>query len=135
MWPSVNPGMTVRPPRSIILALSPASFFIAAVLPDASTWPCPIASACWTANSLSTVRILPLNSTVSAVWAEAVLVGRVRQRAARKARAFFDPSPNMSLLLKSFGPRSSFRDGPKDQTSDVQLHIGESRDSGFDASH
>src|SRR6202163_1064841 len=26
-----------------------------------------------------------------------------------------------------------FRDGPKDQTSDVQLHIGESRDSGFDA--
>src|SRR5216684_5784446 len=29
----------------------------------------------------------------------------------------------------------SFRDGPKDQTSDVRLHIGESRDSGFDASH
>src|SRR5882762_3621481 len=27
----------------------------------------------------------------------------------------------------------SFRDGPKDQTADVQLHIGESRDSGFDA--
>jgi hypothetical protein len=25
----------------------------------------------------------------------------------------------------------SFRDGPKDQTSDVQSHIGESRDSGF----
>jgi flagellar biosynthesis protein FliQ len=25
----------------------------------------------------------------------------------------------------------SFRDGPQDQTSDVQLHIGESRDSGF----
>jgi len=31
--------------------------------------------------------------------------------------------------------RSSFRDGPKDQTSDVQVHIGESRDSGFDALH
>jgi NAD(P)-dependent dehydrogenase (short-subunit alcohol dehydrogenase family) len=30
------------------------------------------------------------------------------------------------------GPRvKSFRDGPKDQTTDVQLHIGESRDSGF----
>src|SRR5580704_6156592 len=28
----------------------------------------------------------------------------------------------------------SFRDGPKDQTSDVQLHIGESRDSGFASS-
>ena len=25
----------------------------------------------------------------------------------------------------------SFRDGPKDQTSGVQLHTGESRDSGF----
>ena len=29
----------------------------------------------------------------------------------------------------------SFRDGPQDQTSDAQLRIGESRDSGFDASH
>jgi len=29
----------------------------------------------------------------------------------------------------------SFRDGAKHQTSDVPLHIGESRDSGFDASH
>jgi hypothetical protein len=28
---------------------------------------------------------------------------------------------------------TSFRDGPKDQTSDAQLRIGESRDSGFDA--
>jgi hypothetical protein len=28
---------------------------------------------------------------------------------------------------------SSFRDGPKDQTPDVQLHIRESRGSGFDA--
>src|SRR5674476_1067690 len=29
----------------------------------------------------------------------------------------------------------SFRDGPQDQTSDAQLRIGESRDSGFDAAH
>src|ERR1700689_5391390 len=29
---------------------------------------------------------------------------------------------------------SSFRDGPKDQTSDAQLRIGESRDSGFASS-
>jgi hypothetical protein len=29
----------------------------------------------------------------------------------------------------------SFRDGPKDQTSGAQLRTGESRDSGFDASH
>src|ERR1700681_4201415 len=27
----------------------------------------------------------------------------------------------------------SFRDGPKDQTADAQLRVGESRDSGFDA--
>src|ERR1700686_1743645 len=32
-------------------------------------------------------------------------------------------------------PDPSFRDGPKDQASDAQLRIGESRDSGFDASH
>jgi hypothetical protein len=30
---------------------------------------------------------------------------------------------------------TSDREGPKDQTSDAQLRIGESRDSGFDASH
>jgi len=30
---------------------------------------------------------------------------------------------------------SSFRDGAKHQTSDAQLRAGESRDSGFDASH
>jgi hypothetical protein len=29
---------------------------------------------------------------------------------------------------------SSFRDGPKDQTSDAQLRIGESRDSGLGSS-
>src|ERR1019366_4309645 len=32
---------------------------------------------------------------------------------------------------RSDGRRPSFRDGPKDQTSDVRLHIGESLDSGF----
>jgi hypothetical protein len=31
--------------------------------------------------------------------------------------------------------RASFRDGAKHQTSDAQLRIGESRYSGFDASH
>src|SRR5260370_24601079 len=38
------------------------------------------------------------------------------------------------FLRRSFTPQASFRDGPKDQTSDVRLHIGESRDSGFEAS-
>jgi hypothetical protein len=44
------------------------------------------------------------------------------------------------LLAVHAGPKRihfilSFRDGPKDQTSDAQLRIGESGDSGFDASH
>jgi hypothetical protein len=39
-------------------------------------------------------------------------------------------------FVQSFKPPFlSFRDGPKDQTSDAQLRIGESRDSGFDAAH
>src|SRR5216684_8692660 len=37
------------------------------------------------------------------------------------------------FLISIFAP--SFRDGAKHRTSDVQLHIGESRDFGFDASH
>src|SRR6202022_1414354 len=39
----------------------------------------------------------------------------------------------MNRFANEFAP--SFRDGPKDQTADAQLRIGESRDSGFDASH
>ena len=38
--------------------------------------------------------------------------------------------PDDKLRDEAIHP-SSFRDGPKDQTSDVQLHIGESQDSGF----
>ena len=38
------------------------------------------------------------------------------------------------ICMNPFVTDSSFRDGPKDQTSDVQLHIGESRDSGFASS-
>src|SRR5713101_1301261 len=40
---------------------------------------------------------------------------------------------SISSQLRTASLRS-FRDGPKDQTSDVQLHIGESRDSGFASS-
>jgi hypothetical protein len=36
-------------------------------------------------------------------------------------------------IAKLYVDSPSFRDGPKDQTSDAQLRIGESRDSGFDA--
>ena len=85
-----------------------------------------------------------------------VFVGYLRNGPSREAWAFAQKAFwDMALLLGMFfgleavnigaiRPRcigsladrnccSSFRDGPKDQTSDVQLHIGESRDSGFDA--
>src|SRR5260221_10322366 len=45
------------------------------------------------------------------------------------------PKLNERRRKRRSNQTSSFRDGPKDQTSDVQLHIGESRDSGLDASH
>jgi hypothetical protein len=50
------------------------------------------------------------------------------------------PTPSIHIFSPQNGSDEaiqtpSFRDGPQDQTSDVQLHIGESRDSGFDASH
>jgi len=38
----------------------------------------------------------------------------------------------MRKLIGSIAQQTlSFRDGPKDQASDAQLRIGESRDSGF----
>src|ERR1700683_5565645 len=98
--------MTVRPPRSISSVLLPASFCIAADVPDASTSPWPIASASWMEKSLSTVRILPLKSTTSAVWAEATLATSVTHnaRAAREQIRGPDrmfrrkPEPDMSSL-------------------------------------
>src|SRR5437868_3452152 len=39
------------------------------------------------------------------------------------------------MVQRTGGLLWSFRDGPQDQTSDAQLRIGESRDSGFDAAH
>ena len=45
--------------------------------------------------------------------------------ARRRERAFRIRFSNSLLLAPSF------RDGPKDQTADAQLRIGESRDSGF----
>src|SRR4030081_1712944 len=41
----------------------------------------------------------------------------------------------LSRAGEARGGSLSFRDGPKHQTSDVQLHIGESRDSGFVLMH
>ena len=53
-----------------------------------------------------------------------------------RSRGVLDaPLSRGMTALCGAAPSPSFRDGPKDQTSDVQLHIGESLDSGFDASH
>src|SRR5712664_798629 len=65
-----------------------------------------------------------------------IIYGRPRWTSSRSI------SRTMRRTRGSWGARAersdpsppSFRDGPKDQTSDVQLHIGESRDSGFAAS-
>jgi hypothetical protein len=81
-----------------------ASFFIAADVPDASTRPWPIARASRTEKSWSTVRILPLNRTVSAVWAEATATCEAKQKAAMTARLptiillAWLPEPDMSPL-------------------------------------
>src|SRR5882762_65789 len=54
-------------------------------------------------------------------------------RASLRAHGSYQCTPDDRLRGAIQTP--SFRDGPQDQTSDVQLHIGESRDSGFDAAH
>jgi hypothetical protein len=58
-------------------------------------------------------------------------------KARRKIARFGQFSEVPGVRRGQITPRShtwpsnlSFRDGPKDQTSDAQLHIGESRDSG-----
>src|SRR6185312_7099948 len=99
MWPSVSPGITVRPPRSISFAPLPASSFIAAEAPGARILPSPIATACCVEKSLSTVRILPLKRIVSAVWAEATPAGEVTMKAAAKQQeslAEFDLGPGIT---------------------------------------
>src|ERR1700681_2318525 len=75
-----------------------------------------------------------------AIWIErleisqqAVLMARtlrpsLRSHGSREMRA---PDDRLREAIQT----PSFRDGPQDQTSDAQLRIGESRDSGFDASH
>src|SRR6266853_6715203 len=60
-------------------------------------------------------------------WAENKCTARAHPAARRVAACGLD------VVAETQTP--SFRDGPKDQTSDAQLRIGESRDSGFDASH
>ena len=52
----------------------------------------------------------------------------------RKSSIQFSKSTDRHCERSELIRTPSFRDGPQDQTSDVQLHIGESRDSGFDAS-
>jgi hypothetical protein len=54
-----------------------------------------------------------------------------KSRARRGARKHVEKRSDEAIL----SVRPSFWDGPKDQTSDAQLRIGESRDAGFDAAH
>src|SRR5207302_6825801 len=69
-------------------------FFIALEVPDASTRPFAIASASRTEKSLSTVTILPLNRTISADCAQAVLTKQARARASTTPPYFGEPNRN-----------------------------------------
>src|SRR5450755_49353 len=119
---------------------------IAGTMTMASAWPGGIATA---SRPIDTVGrpspITPLTKPASANTAAM----RTR-RGSNMMRTLTDRGfrHNLELPETAFGvdegyfcrhSRSeaalSFRDGPKDQTSDAQLRIGESRDSGFDASH
>ena len=63
------------------------------------------------------------------------LVERVENEDDRREFQLHMTRKGKARMRASFATQaSSFRDGPKDETSDVQLHIGESLDSGFDAS-
>jgi hypothetical protein len=60
-------------------------------------------------------------------------LGRMARRG--RERVFGEYECAVIFVKRSDDSRQapSFRDGPKDQTSDAQLRIWESRDSGFDA--
>ena len=59
-WPSINPGITVRPRRSMALVAGPARRRTASSEPTATKRSPRIASACAIENAESTVTILPL---------------------------------------------------------------------------
>jgi hypothetical protein len=84
MCPSVSPGITVRPPRSISFARLAGELLHRGEAPVARILPSPIATACCVEKSLSTVRMLPLNRIVSAVCADAMPAGDVTMKAAAK---------------------------------------------------
>src|SRR6266481_2852961 len=75
----------------------------------------------------------------STVCGKAFATRKAQARPAMRARCNGRASDRASGPTNVAGivvsPLTSFRDGPKDQTSGAQLRTGESRDSGFDASH
>src|ERR1700716_1601370 len=82
-------------------------------------------------------------TSVAAATPERMIERRIKKSPADEGDASRESrerlSPGARFLCHNIGGHarfgrcsvSSFRDGPKDQTSDVQLHIGESQDSGF----
>src|SRR3954464_7611591 len=68
-WLSINPGMTVRPARSMTRVCGPLSASISAVVPTLRMRSPLMASACAMVKRSSTVTILPLTSTISGACA------------------------------------------------------------------
>ena len=65
-----RPGMTVRPCRSIVRVVRPASFRISSSVPSARTFHRGLQGH-YAENDASTTRILPFTRTVSGTWADA----------------------------------------------------------------
>src|ERR1700674_4224179 len=64
----MNPGITVRPCRSITRVRGPACFRTSALLPTAVILPSRMAMASRVENCVSTVKIWPFTRIVSAFW-------------------------------------------------------------------
>ena len=81
-WPSVMPGMTVRPPRSMTRVVGPACAATAASGPTA-TMRSPAMAMAWAIVKSSTVTTLPFRRMISA---DAVAPASRRRRALPRGR-------------------------------------------------
>src|SRR5258708_17160138 len=82
----------------------------------------------------STPSISARVSPASAIASSAALLMRSRDDEPSCLPNAVSPTPVRELMSTRLHLISSFPDRPKDQHSDVRLHIGESPDSGFASS-
>jgi hypothetical protein len=95
MWLSMSPGITVAPATSKTRVAGPTRRAISALVPLATMRPSSMASAWTMRKSASTVRILPLVTTVSTACAPA----RPQAKVARKNPINRRRAGGMEILL------------------------------------